>query len=613
MSIMNGAQLTIAVRAKEQGEEEWEVIRTEGGEVPALGKGERVEWHVLDLATASIGKLPLLRCDQGGRVMRWKPGELGRGDYTVLARLLDRENRLLATGTRTVRVGATTEPEHLRSRSMEGETRPSARAAETHPLPVTLMRTSSPTTPDEILWPIIRRSTDALSFGNYKRFIDLVFCSPPRREETTAKNWLETNLGARSPLGRMDIYQRLKLATEVFLIANCGINNGGKFCGGPFVDDLDFDLDEEIARLGHDSFGGDPGAKLKDYLVDVNGSPLLPYLAIIAERLGDDTVLPPSVRECFPASFVEGCRAAFERRLQVPCLIELIWSYWHEEAMQAQAINAIVQRFQNRRASGDRDPLAQLEVDPLRPLNNLMWGLVQDEMNRLSVLRRAHEYDHQYGITLHGKAVAELRSADRRSKFLESLHNLLYQCVLFYRQDDDTTVVSDGFPVLNAVKETHYLLAQGAHNQFGDLPVTARQEMLMEQYTLARPEMGEFLRGRVMVPYPEEWMDRVDTVKTLKGWTDVSVVHFHDLAVFGEQILLSIRWNNWSQISDPNRAKNWARYWRQEIQGYIHAYRAATGVDLASDITAQSQQAERNLPPSVLLRRRLAAQHQSRG
>jgi hypothetical protein len=154
------------------------------------------------------------------------------------------------------------------------------------------------------------------------------------------------------------------------------------------------------------------------------------------------------------------------------------------------------------------------------------------------------------------------------------------------------------------------VLAQGAHNQFGDLPATARQEMLIEQWMLARPEVREFLGGRVMVPYPEAWMDRVDTVKTLKSWTDVSVVHFRDLAVFGEQILLSIRWDNWSRRNDPDFAANWARSWRPEIQGYIHAYRVATGIDLTADVTDRVQLTERSLPPSVHLSRRLASQLQ---
>ena len=67
---------------------------------------------------------------------------------------------------------------------------------------------------------------------------------------------------------------------------------------------------------------------------------------------------------------------------------------------------------------------------------------------------------------------------------------------MFFKEDDDTTVIADGFPVLNALKEVHLLLAQGAHNQFGDLPWTARAEMLIQQWLLARPEMREFLGGR---------------------------------------------------------------------------------------------------------------------
>ena len=77
---------------------------------------------------------------------------------------------------------------------------------------------------------------------------------------------------------------------------------------------------------------------------------------------------------------------------------------------------------------------------------------------------------------------------DTRSKFLEAFHHLLRLCTVFYKQDDDTTVKADAFPVLNALKEVHLILSQGAHNQFGDLPSTARIEMLMQQWLLARPE-----------------------------------------------------------------------------------------------------------------------------
>jgi hypothetical protein len=160
-------------------------------------------------------------------------------------------------------------------------------------------------------------------------------------------------------------------------------------------------------------------------------------------------------------------------------------------------------------------------------------------------------------------------------------------------------VESNAFPLLNGLRAVHLLLAEGAHNQFGDLPWTARVEMMVQQYMLARPEMREFLGGRVMVPYPEAWMGRVDTMKSLQGWTDVPILHFRNLAVYGEQILLSIRYGDWVDVIDQERARNWARFWRPEIEEYLGTYRSVTGVDLTSAETADSTQ------PSILLSRRL--------
>ena len=130
----------------------------------------------------------------------------------------------------------------------------------------------------------------------------------------------------------------------------------------------------------------------------------------------------------------------------------------------------------------------------------------------------------------------------------------------------------------------------------------------MEQWLLARPEMREFLGSRIMVPYAEPWMDRVDTVKSLFNWTDTSITAFHDLAVHGEQIILSLRYGNWSQINDAASATNWARFWRPEIQRYIHAYRAVTGVDLGLDMVDTGRASDRYLQPSIHLRNRLTQQ-----
>jgi hypothetical protein len=277
------------------------------------------------------------------------------------------------------------------------------------------------------------------------------------------------------------------------------------------------------------------------------------------------------------------CYGILRDKLASPCLLELIWSYWHEEAMLVQSLNAVSLRFQNRKQPGKvKDPLGNMAIAPLLPLNNLLWGDVQDEQHRLTVLRRAYEYDHHYGITLQGKAVPSVEGADSRSNFLEAFHSLLYRATVFYKQFDDLTVKADGFPVLNGLREVHFILSEGMHNQYGDLPWVARVEMLMQQWMLSRPEFREFLPSRTMVAYPEPWMGPLSTMNSLQGWTGNSPINFNSLGVYGEDLLLSIRFGNWN---DPNlnadNAANWATFWRNEIQGYIHAYRTVTGVDLS--------------------------------
>ena len=126
--------------------------------------------------------------------------------------------------------------------------------------------------------------------------------------------------------------------------------------------------------------------------------------------------------------------------------------------------------------------------------------------------------------------------------------------------------------------------------------------MLMQQWILARPEMRDWLPGRIMVAYPEAWMASVDAMNKVQGRSDMSVVHFRDLSVFGEQLLLGIRFGAWSIVIDPNQAANWVRYWRPEIQGYIHAYRTVTGIDLTNADTVDYTM------PALHLQKRLALQ-----
>jgi len=450
---------------------------------------------------------------------------------------------------------------------------------------VRLQRTHVRHTLDQALWVAIRNRTHAIGFNRYQESMN---------------RWLQAIEGEKTGIPKLDAklkdlgtplhgvagYDVMKAMTEIFLLMECGIR---------IEDDRDphrrfFDRESETRRLGEPVSLEYVKEKLCQYL---GPQAQLPYITKV-------------VKAAFP-EWLDGGKMCCDRvltcKLNEPCLIELIWSYWHEEGMLAQTMNAVTRRFQNVRGV-ERDPIAHLEIDPLRPLNNLIWGFVQDEIRRLSVKRRAYEYEHEYGLTLYGKAVHGMRPADSRSKFLEAFHNLLHLTSVFFKEDNDTTVIADGFPLLNALKEVHLILGQGAQNQFGDLPWTARAEMMLQQWMLARPEIRDFLQSRAMVPYREPWMPQVDTMKTLQGWSDVTVTHFRDLGVYGEQILLSVRYGDWVAITDEDSAKNWARYWRPELQAYLHAYRAATGIDLTNPDTVDAT------VPAVHLQKRLVLQQQ---
>jgi hypothetical protein len=474
-------------------------------------------------------------------------------------------------------------------------------------LSVSLKRSASSQTNDLALSSMIRRASDATSFDRYMDFMNWIFCGDRRNDRDLSGSYgvKLTQLDGRRflPFTDTDAYRNIKAATEAFLMANCCIYDFEKDEASYIADHVAVDLTK------------DPLALLNDY---IGTDKILPYLAVIRAKLVDERIKDSDLgdlqlrnKSTWPTSPssdpVAACYGILREKLTCPCLLELIWSYWNEEGMLIQTMNVITRRFQNMRGPLPNDPLANLEVDPLRPLNNLIWGWVQDEQHRLSVVRRNYEYDHHYGLRLAGKAVDNARTADSRSKFLEAFHTLLSTLAAFYKRDDDTTMVADGFPVLNALKEAHLILSQGAHNQFGDLPSTARIEMLMLQWILARPEFREFIPTRIMVAYPEPWMDRVDAMKKLQGWTDTSVLHFRNLAIFGEQVILGVRYGNWNSIYEPVNAVNWARYWRPQVQGYLHAYRSVTGVDLSVDVT--NARIDATLPSAHLVKR-LAEQRQ---
>ena len=450
---------------------------------------------------------------------------------------------------------------------------------------------------DQLLWMLIRSRT--LDFNRYRAFMDLVLCSDKETNDGLGdyRSYAEKRY---LPFNRAASYSMLKFATEYYLMQECGL------VPPDGTTPISQDVLGDAQRTGRSDISGITINQLRnDYLDQLEGeSRTLPYFKLIRDKLSE---LPLKSGSELP----DACYGILQSRLTSPPLLELIWSYWHEEGGLVQTMNALSLRFQNVRQGADRDPLANLAIDPLRPLSNLFWGYIEDERNRLTINRRNLEYQYEYGISLIGKAIQNIPVAEHRTNFLRGFHELLRAAVEFYQQANFTTVIPDGFPILNHLREVHLMLAEGAHNQYGDLPWVSRIEMLTQQWMLARSEVREFLGGRIMVPYTEPWMDRVDNMKQLQGWNPTNITHFRDLGVFGEQLLLSIRYGNWN---DPTlggqNAANWAHYWRAEIQRYIHAYKAVTGIDLAADIidTRISLPAneERYLQPSQLIERQVA-------
>ncbi|HEY9227781.1 MAG TPA: hypothetical protein VIP11_14085 [Gemmatimonadaceae bacterium] len=515
------------------------------------------------------------------------------------------------------------------------------------PTTVSLTRDIPPPQRDRnvALYNSIRNNSENLSFNTYSAFLTAVFTSDEEiaRMKTTDRIFeqlvrycSQEATASFDCLGGTHAYEALRRATEMFVMTlaapleTCGCYRSSRTDGAGENGDM-----LKAAKYEAEQIVAEEKDSIVDDVSDINRR-YTPHtvhnLAKLIEQLvkvdptkerdlmyGDPTIdrlkLLPLMRRLrqnlrgVPMSGTEGdddFSGVLRSRLQCPPFIELIWNYWMEQGMLVQGINAISLRFQNQRR-GALDPLRRMDLTALRPMSNVFWGYIQTERDRLSLVRRAYEYDHHYGLRLAGRGVPTLYPADSRPRFLEAFHHLLAEATRFYRLSMDTTVNPDTFPVLNALKELHLILSEGAANQFGDLPATARQEMLIQQWLIGRAEMRDFIGGRPSVVYPESWMGHMDTLRQLFGWNDGSIRHYRDLAVFGERLLLSVRWGDWTSVTDNLFATSWLTFWREEIQNYVHSYQAVTGLDLNIDqvrtVQAPSFAAQ---PTELILRRRTA-------
>ena len=445
---------------------------------------------------------------------------------------------------------------------------------------VKLTPAAPPPTEEIDLWTRIL-STE-VDFNKFRKFMDEVLLGKSNEQ---SKNVPLDRKSAKThlPFTNVDEYSLAKFAAEAFVAHFLHIKEGGQYFGGNRLLPYYTHLSESLEEI------------LGDY--DLTELPNQAAKAQKAAVLVDQAKTKKT-------KLTDNITNAIKQVEYLPNL-ELIWSYWMEQAMLVQTMGIVNLRFQNIKGVREVEPLLRFDTSPLRPLNNLLWGHIQDEQHRTTLSRRFFEYQHAYDLNLVGKAVPAMRGLDNRSQFLEAFHNLLHQATLFYKDFDDMTRRADGFPLLTALREVHLLLAEGNHNAYYNMTLTTRVEFMTMQYILSRPEMRMFLGGRPMVPYPEQWMDRVDTMKQVQGWDQTSVLHYYDLATSGEKLLLGIRYGDWTVASfSAEHAVTWATSFRNHAMRYINAYRIVTGVDLSSD-TIKIVPEERALQPSSLIQRRL--------
>ena len=133
------------------------------------------------------------------------------------------------------------------------------------PTQVTLRRAEVDPTPDQALWVVIRNSADALSFANYAAFIEPIMSGglPPRAHG----HFYRINRTTQLTFPDAEPYRLLKVATEVFMMASCGVVmdeiSDGPAAGtiastdlehadfvGPLARDPNFAGEEQLRLLG---------------------------------------------------------------------------------------------------------------------------------------------------------------------------------------------------------------------------------------------------------------------------------------------------------------------------------------------------------------------------
>jgi hypothetical protein len=245
----------------------------------------------------------------GDHLVKWSTSGLEAGSYVIRAQFLDEDQKTMPDKDEIARYTL-----GVRPISADDSVSVDMRDVERR-VAVALQRIDFPDTVDQALWPIIRKAVESLSFSRYQDWIDKVVCAPGEleRRERAAVGRVQPNRAL--PFPDIDPYRLLKVATEVFLMINCGV---------ALERNAYENLLKELGpgdreRLGVSS-GGQLDAYWRGYLQRVNGFYTIPYLDIVRRKLGDIR-LGDSDR----MRFADRCYGILREKFTRPCLIELIW------------------------------------------------------------------------------------------------------------------------------------------------------------------------------------------------------------------------------------------------------------------------------------------------
>src|SRR6185436_14051775 len=125
----------------------------------------------------------------------------------------------------------------------------------TSPVRVSLQASDPGPTEDQVLWSRIRNSAQNMSFNNYRAVIDSIMCNgsfPLGGNEEALRPGIQPNRCL--PFPDVDGYRLLKVATEVFVMANAGVMQPGVVNTNfpPVTNQVTFNvanLTDESARL----------------------------------------------------------------------------------------------------------------------------------------------------------------------------------------------------------------------------------------------------------------------------------------------------------------------------------------------------------------------------